>query len=162
MGTSYPYIASPQQSLRWPKEYASSVGHNTKSPPGMDCFGTSGERFLYLYRVTTMVWLSTTAVGPGTSTDIEGIISVGANMSTVAAKRAYLDAKSSNQTDSKEPPSIAASTRTDPEKARIVRTVTGINIQETTTSRRPPLFKQQWPSPSHNPALFILKDPDQA
>ena len=75
------------------------------------------------------------AAGPGTSTDIEEIISVGAHVSMVAAKRAYLDVESSNQTDSKGPSSIDALTRTDPEKARTVRTVTGINIKETSFLR---------------------------
>ena len=46
--------------------------------------------------VTTMVWIVYNLVGPGTSTDIEEIITVGANESTAAAKRAYLDVKFSN------------------------------------------------------------------
>ena len=56
-GISYPYVASPQESLSWPNEHASSVGHDSKFPPGMGCFGPSGERFFYLYRVKIMLWI---------------------------------------------------------------------------------------------------------
>ena len=85
--------------------------------------------------------LCTTAVGPGTSTDIKGIISVGANVSTVAAK-GYLDARFINQTNSEGLPSIDALTQTDWEKARIVRTITGINIEETTSLQATMVFSE--------------------